>query len=168
VRQALFENIAYVAVVERVKDRLAILSVFDETRLPERAKLVGNGGFGHSKKNRYVAHAHLGVLQRGENPHPSGIPEHLEQIRQVHQKLFVGHLGTHIRHHILMDCIAVASIGIGCSFSHNASSLKTIEHMNNYTSYFSIRQYLRGLWDKTRRKQCIIDGRPAHTEEGAL
>jgi hypothetical protein len=84
VRQALLENIAYVTVVERVKDSLAILSAFDETSLPERAKLVGNGGFGHAKKNRYITHAHLRVLQRGENPHPRRVPEHLEQIRQIY------------------------------------------------------------------------------------
>jgi hypothetical protein len=47
VQQALLENIAYVTVIERVKDRLAILSAFNEARLPERAKLVGYGGFGH-------------------------------------------------------------------------------------------------------------------------
>jgi hypothetical protein len=84
VRQALLENIAYMTVVERVKDCLAILAAFDETRLTECAKLVRDGGFSHTKQNGYIAHAHLGMLERRENPHPRRVPEHLEQVRQVH------------------------------------------------------------------------------------
>ena len=56
--------------------------------------------------------------QGADDLDPGRVTEDLEEIRQVQQGLLLGHVFTDIRHHILVDGVAVAVIESGYVWAH--------------------------------------------------
>jgi len=74
---------------EGVEDDLPVAAGAHKICLAQSAKLVGYGGFAHRQKDRKVAYAHFGYVERANDAHAGGVAEHLEKIRKIDQDIFI-------------------------------------------------------------------------------
>jgi hypothetical protein len=85
--QALVKHGPHVAVVQGIKNHLPVPAVLYQLGLAQRVQLMGNGRFGHSQKDGYVAYTKFPMKKAGKYSNPGRIAEYLKEIRQIKQAL---------------------------------------------------------------------------------
>ena len=72
---------------------------------------MGDGGLGHAQQLGDIAHAHLRFKEHIQDLDAGGVPEDLEQLRQVEEGLLGGHLPVYPVHNLLVDKQEIAPGG---------------------------------------------------------
>lgn len=103
VLKPLVDNGAHMSVCQRIKNRLPFSPAFYQFALFQDTKLMRYRRLRHIERLRQVADAHLRLKQNKQYPDSGGIPEHLEQLRQVIQRFLLRHLVRYRFKQLLMQ-----------------------------------------------------------------
>ena len=122
-KQPLVKNRLDMLVCKGVIDHPSVLAVLDQLCLLEDAQLVRNGGFGHAQKDGDIANAHFRAEQGAKDLDPRGIAEHLKDIRQIKERIIIGHMLPHIVYDLFMNGIAIAPVNIHRICTHSVNPL---------------------------------------------
>jgi len=76
-----------VLIPKGIKNNLSLSPRLDHVEIPEKPKLMGNGGFAYAQKDSEIPNAHFSLPQSEENAHSRGISQGAEHLSE-----FVSHL----------------------------------------------------------------------------
>ena len=89
-------------ILQRVVALFAFSANLDQILLSQDTELVRYGALLHSDDVRDTAYAQLALKQRAHDADSGRVAEHLEEVRQLKERIIVGHIGFDLLYDILM------------------------------------------------------------------